>query len=347
MASAGRQRPQHHTQAKRNRTFTLDDLYAMKEEDYERLFRRMRWPETNGEPVCPNKECKGLDHWWLENQQRWKCKSCHKQFSITSGSGFHHTKLPLPTLLKALRTFILGSKGNATSTLMKDVGIQYKTAFLLQQKFRDGLKHCIDEITLEGEVEIDGAWFGGYIKPENRKINRVDRRLKENLNGKRLVVVGARERGRHGRAIARVFEQEWQSIPWLRERLDRSSTVYSDEGQWDNLLASHKLLQVNHSEEYQKDGFINTNQMESLFSRLRRFEVGTHHHISGKYLAYYACDGVWRENNRELDDRAKLERALGCIMQAPPSRTFGGYYQFGAANLWRGTDDNPFAGWVQ
>ncbi|WP_157944610.1 hypothetical protein [Mangrovicella endophytica] len=85
---------------------------------------------------------------------------------LTSGSGFHHTKLPLPTLLKALRTSILRSKGNATSTLMKDIGIHYRTAFLLQQKFGDGLKHCIDDITLEGEVEINGGWFGGYIKPE-------------------------------------------------------------------------------------------------------------------------------------------------------------------------------------
>lgn len=319
----------------------------MGKEDVERLFRLMRWPETKGEPVCPKKDCGSRDHWWLENQRRWKCKDCHKQFSITSDSGFHHSKLPLPTLLKALRTFILGSKGNATSSLMKDVGIAYKTAYLLQHKFRDALKACIDKITLEGEIEIDGAWFGGYIKPENRKINRVDRRLKENQNGKRLVVVGARERGPQGRAIARVFEQEHQAIPWLRERCDRAGTIYSDEGQWDNLYASHRVLPVNHSEEYQRDGYINTNQMESLFSRLRRFEVGTHHHISGKYLGFYACDGAWRENNRELDDRAKMELALACIMQAAPSRTFGGYYQFGAANLFRTMDDNPFAGWIQ
>jgi len=63
-------------------------------------------------------------------------------------------------MLKALRTFILGSKGNATSTLMKDVGIQYKTAFLLQQKFRNGLKHCIDEITLEGAAR---PGQGGHV----------------------------------------------------------------------------------------------------------------------------------------------------------------------------------------
>lgn len=205
MASAGRKRPgQHHTQAKRNRTFTLDDLYAMTEEDFEILFRRMRWPETNGEPVCPKKECGSLKHWWLKNQRRWKCKDCHKQFSITSGSGFHHTKLPLPTILKALRVFILGSKGNATSSLMQQVGMQYTTAYLLQQKFREALKHCIDDIDLKGEVEIDGAWFGGHIKPANRKINRVDRRLKQNTNGKRLVVVGARERGEDGRVITQV-----------------------------------------------------------------------------------------------------------------------------------------------
>ena len=109
MASADRKRSgTHHTQAKRNRTFTLDDLYAMKEEDIEHLFRRMRWPETNGEPVCPLDGCGSLDHWWLANQRRWKCKHCHKQFSLTAGTPFHHTKLPLPTLLKVNRAGFAG-----------------------------------------------------------------------------------------------------------------------------------------------------------------------------------------------------------------------------------------------
>lgn len=56
----------------------------MSEADIELLFRKMRWPETDGDPICPI--CGTFDHWRLEKQNRWKCKSCHKQFSVTSGT---------------------------------------------------------------------------------------------------------------------------------------------------------------------------------------------------------------------------------------------------------------------
>lgn len=63
---------------------------------------------------------------------------------------------------------------------------------------------------------------------------------------------------------------------------------------WTALHASHQVKQVNHDERY-ADGDVNTNQMESFFSRLGRFEVGTHHHIAGPYLLNYAADAAWRE----------------------------------------------------
>lgn len=88
----------------------------------------------------------------------------------------------------------------------------------------------MEEIRLEGEIEIDGGWFGGYIKPENTKINRVDRRLAANQNGKRRVIVGARERGPNGRAIVAVFGNEWDACAWLHERCCRTAQIYADEG---------------------------------------------------------------------------------------------------------------------
>ena len=175
-------------------------------------------------------------------------------------------------------------------------------------------------------------------------LSRVDRR--KNPNGKRKVVVGARERGENGRAVVNVFDSEWSAIAWLREKCDRFATIYADDAKaWLNLHASHQVEHVNHSERY-AEGAISTNLMESLFSRMRRFEVGTHHHIAGKYLPNYANDAVWRENNRRKDDRTRVELALGCALQAPQSHSFSGYWQHHGANHIDHSNDNPFAGFA-
>ena len=99
---------------------------------------------------------------------------------------------------------------------------------MFQQKCREAITEEAKEIPLEGEVEIDGGWFGGYIKPENVKINRVDRRLAENRNGKRRVVVGARERGPEGRTIVAVFDGEDQARSWIVECVDRGAQLLAD-----------------------------------------------------------------------------------------------------------------------
>ena len=337
---------QHFRQSPAWRTFPVAELEKISEDDVAMLFRKLRWPETDGEPVCPS--CGSLEHWWLTNQKKWKCKQagCRKQFSITSGTVFAHRKLTYKQILIGARAFSQGAKGNSGIDISGDVGCTYKTGFVLQHKFREGMLHSMRHVRLSGEVEIDGGWFGGYVKPENRKINRVDRRLRENRSGKRKVVVGLRERGKTGRTIVGIFESEDQARPWIAERIDRQATVYADEAPaWDDIHATHRADRVNHSVEYAtgENGVVNTNQMESFFSRLRRFEVGTHHHVAGTYLLRYANDGAWRENNRHRDHMTQAHMMLQAGLQAPQSRSFSGYWQRGSANHVDHLYDDVFA----
>lgn len=337
----------HFRQSKAWRTFPLSKLENMTEEDAEALFRKMRWPKTDGEPVCP--WCGSQKSWYLENQRRWKCKAakCRKQFSITSGTPLANHKLPYKKMLSAARSFTKGAKGNNAIELSADVEIEYKTGYVLQQKYREGIMHSMRDGRLTGDVEIDGGWFGGYIKPENRKVNRVDRRLKANLNGKRRVVVGARERGDDGRMIVGVFDTEDQACAWLSESIDIMATVYADEAPaWDDLHATHLVKRVNHSELYAtgERHSINTNQMESFFSRLRRMETGTHHHIAGRYLLRYASDGAWREVKRRVDHFTQTMDLLKAVLAAPQSRSFSGYWQRGSANHVDSLFGDVFAG---
>ena len=146
--------------------------------------------------------------------------------------------------------------------------VQYKTAFVLAHKLREAMANEQQDRTLNGNVEIGGAYFGGYLKPRNVKAERVDRRLKEHRTGKRRAVVIMRER--KGRSLPFVFKSEDESVPTIRERVETGTTIYADEASvWDELHARYPVRRVNHSIRFVDEDAC-TNQAESYFSRLRR-----------------------------------------------------------------------------
>lgn len=120
----------------------------------------------------------------------------------------------------------------------------------------------------------------GHVRPANYKADRVDRRLTQNKTGKRRVVVVMRERG--GRTLPFVFKSEDASLVTIATKVAHGSVVHADEAShWDALHARFLTKRINHSEAY-SDGDACTNQAESFFSRLRRAEIGIHHHVAGR-----------------------------------------------------------------
>lgn len=329
MARRGPRRPgQHFLQSPKSRTFPVREIARLTEEEAEEIFRKARWPDTDGAPVCPH--CGSKEHWPLPRWKRFKCKArgCRKQFSVTSGTPFAHHKQSFINMLIGLRAFAQDAKGKTAISGSHDVGCDYKTNFVFEHKVREALELSLRGFQLQGTVEVDGQYFGGYIRPENVKINRADRRLGENATGKRKVVVTVRERGEHGRAVVNVFDKEGEGRAWAAERTARTAIMMADQGpHWTALHATHEVRQVNHDERYALSDGTNTNQAESLFSRLRKFELGTHHHIAEPYLLLYAADGAWRENHRRKDHKTRTLGMLSAVMRAPQSRTFTGYWQ--------------------
>ena len=107
--------------------------------------------------------------------------------------------------------------------------------------------------------------------------------------------------------------------------------IYADEAShWDALHAKFLTKRINHSECY-ADGPISTNWAESFFSRLRRAEIGIHHHISGQYLSAYANEMAWREDNRRVSNGQLYLMATGAALTHPVSRQWKGYWQRAAA----------------
>lgn len=314
---------QHFLLSAAARTLSLKQVFSMGEDRAYEMFKLMRWPETDGEAVCPRCGC--VETYDIATRRRFKCVACYHQFSVTSGTIFASRKLSFTDLLAAIAIFVNGAKGVAALQLSRDLDVQYKTAFVLTHKLREAMALEHRDRTLNGIVEIDGAYFGGYVKPENRAEDRKDRRLAENRSGKRQCVVIMRER--NGRSLPFVVPSERAAVPIVRERVGTVATIYADEGSaWDELHAGWDTKRVNHSIAYMDEG-VCTNQAESYFSRLRRAEIGTHHHIAGPYLNAYATEMSWREDNRRVSNGHQAAMVTAAVMAANVSRQWKGYWQ--------------------
>jgi len=317
---------QHFLLSAKARTLSLKAVFRMGEDAAYQAFCEMRWPETEGEAVCPRCGC--VEHYNIATRRKFKCVACHHQFSVTSGTIFASRKLSFTDLLAAIAIFVNGAKGISALQASRDLDVQYKTAFVLFHKLREAMARELAD-QLNGIVEIDGGYFGGYVKPENRKEDRKDRRLKAHRSNKRQCVVIMRER--KGRSLPFVVANEGDAVPYVRDHVGTLATICADEGAgWDALHAGWDTRRVNHSVAFMDEG-VCTNQAESYFSRLRRMEVGTHHHIAGPHLYAYAGEACWREDNRRVDNGSQAMTLTAAAMGAPVSRNWKGYWQRAAS----------------
>ena len=199
---------QHFLLTAKARSLSLAKVARLSDEEAYQTFKLVRWAATDGEPVCPRCGCVAV--YTYATRKLFKCKACNHQFSVTSGTIFASRKLSIRDYLLAIAIFVNGAKGHSALQLSRDLDCQYKTAFVMAHKIREALASEANGATVSGEVEIDGAYFGGHVRPANRKDDRSDRRLAENQTGKRRVVVIMRERD--GRTLPFVFKSEDASV---------------------------------------------------------------------------------------------------------------------------------------
>jgi hypothetical protein len=212
--------------------------------------------------------------------------------------------------------------------LSRDLCVSYKCAFVLLHKLREAMAEELRGRVIGGEgkvAEIDGGYFGGYVKPANFVEQRRDRRLPRNQSGKRKVVVVVRQRG--GNTLPAVFRTEKHALSFIQARIAKGTIINADESaNWNDLHGRFEMKRINHQEAYSMDGAC-TNWAEEFFSRMRRAEIGHHHHIAGAYLLRYAQEASWREDNRRVPNGDQARRISMLAMKHRPSVDFSGYWQ--------------------
>jgi hypothetical protein len=126
--------------------------------------------------------------------------------------------------------------------------------------------------------------------------------------------------------IPAVFNSESQAASFIRARIANGTVVHADEAvSWDNLHERFEVKRINHQKAYSLDGAC-TNMAEEYFSRLRRAEIGIHHHIARSYLLRYAQESSWREDNRRVSNGDQVNRITALALKRGKSVDFSGYW---------------------
>jgi len=320
---------QHFLLSPAAKTLSLAQVFRMSDAEAETMFCKVRWFATDGKPVCPF--CGGLDAYTARRPNgslRFRCRACKEDFTVTSGTLFASHKMPLKGYLAAVAIFCNEVKGKSMLALSRDLGVSYKTAFVLAHKLREAMAAELKGRVVGGEgkvAEVDSGYFGGYVKPANMREHRADRRFAENQSGKRKAVVVICER--NGNSLPAVFRSEGQALSFIKSRIAKGTIVNADEsGAWNDLHARYEMKRINHQEAYSLNGAC-TNWAETFFSRMRRAEIGHHHHVAGPYLLRYAQEASWREDCRRLSNGEQVNRVAGLAMASKQSVDFCGYWQ--------------------
>ena len=263
----------------------------MSEDEAREVFEKLRWSDTDGEPVCSNCGC--TESYVINTYtpsgkptRRYKCKACRKQYTVTSGTIFASHKLELRDYLLATIIFVNAVKGISASQMSRALRCQYKTAFVLIHKLRASLMDNQSETKLEGTIEMDGCYIG-KTKPANRKEDRVDLRLASNANPNKRCIIVARQRAEDdtnfsGAVATKTFITKGEHTNTINKiataNIIKNSTVHVDGASaYDDLEAWFDMKVGDHSKAYVGEDGECSNQAESYFSRFRRLELSLIH----------------------------------------------------------------------
>jgi len=281
-------------------------LAEMTEEEARKMLEGLRWSDGI---ICP--KC-GSDKGAYEmkskpeskNQIRpglYKCKACRKTFTVTMGTIFEDSHIPLKKWMLAIYLMNASKKGISAHQLHRMLDITYKAAWFMAHRIRYAMtEQPLGQLL--GTVEADETYIGGKMRGGTRG------RGSEN----KTPVFALVERGGELRAgkVSNVNAKTLKGI--IRNNVTPDSRIMTDNFRsyagLDKEFAGHET--VDHGVGEYVKGDAHTNTLEGWFSLLKRGVNGTFHHVSEQHLDRYVGEFVYRYNNREMSDTERAKKAV-------------------------------------
>ncbi len=284
----------------------LAEISEFTEEQAREYLESVLWPDG---PVCPH--CQSKNGVRLNGKATrpglCKCRDCRKQFTVTMGTIFEDSHIPLRKWLLAFHLMCSSKKGISAKQLQRNLGLKsYQSAWHLSHRIRLAMNRNGVAALLNGAVEVDETYIGGkpqsgtgYHKPGRGTAKSPVLALVERQGDIRV------------RAISNVTGRTLKGA--IRESVDKGATVYTDE--WPSYRGIGKEFEgghrvVNHGIKEYVSGDANTNTAESFFALLKRGVHGTFHHVSRRHLHRYCDEFGFRWGSRKVTDGERTALAL-------------------------------------
>ena len=289
----------------------LNQLTKLNETEAREYLEKVRWPEG---PVCPH--CGSKEATKLQGKSTrpgvYKCKSkeCRKQFTVTVGTIFERSHIPLRDWIIAFHLMCASKKGISAHQLHRQTGITYKSAWFMCHRIREAMRMEPEAQSMQGVVEADETYVGG--KPRYPG--------KGNPTGRgtaKQAVALLVERDGTARCAPVYSPSSTELKEPIRQYVARSATIITDEfasyrGIGSAFQGGHHTVNHGGKEYARKEGelTIHTNTAESFFALLKRGHYGTYHHLSKKHINRYCDEFAFRWSHRKVTDGQRRDAAL-------------------------------------
>lgn len=276
-----------------------------------------RWPSG---PICPH--CASVDRAYKLTPKPtstrpvrrgvWKCRSCRKQFTVTIGTVFAESHIPLNKWLYAIHLMCSSKKGVSALQLSRILEVTYKSAWFLAHRIRKAMEKEPMRAKLTGTVEADETYVGGKGTGSQGG---------PSAGGTKIAVITLIQRDGEARStvVDNVRAVTLKGI--IRNEVEGTAHIMTDQ------MASYKGLKnefaghdsVDHRAKEYVRGIVHINFSESYFSLFKRGIIGAFHHISRKHIQRYLEEFDFRWNRRKISD---VERMLSAVAGAEGKRLF-------------------------
>jgi transposase-like protein len=297
----------------------FNELTKMTEDEARTYLESIHWPDG---PFCPH--CGATDVTKLQGKSTrpgvHKCKSkgCRKQFTVTVGTIFERSHIPLRDWVIAFHMMTASKKGISAHQLHRMLGCTYKTSWFMCHRIREAMRIEHGPQSMSGVVEADECYVGGKPRPGGPKgkgMKNTKKKIGRGTDKQAVFILIQRDGGAiatpiHGPTAAEIKQP-------IRDYVTKNSTIITDEypgykGIGKHFDGGHKTVS-HRSKEYarrEEDLVIHSNTAESFIALLKRGHYGTFHKLSKKHINRYCDEFSFRWTYRKVTDAERRERAI-------------------------------------